>query len=117
MDEPAAEGADLAADLARGMAAVIEDVLGVSVAVEDGEADAEPAEPEMGDMDEPGLPEPEDDMDAPMMEEDEVDEELALEDLTREIAERVTARLQNESRKEKLADTLAERIIQRLKNQ
>ncbi len=115
MDEPAAEGADLAADLARGMAAVIEDVLGVSVAVEDGEADAEPAEPEMGDMDEPGLPEPEDDepLDMPMMEEAELD----LEALTREVTERVTARLQKESRQEKVADELAERIIQRLKKQ
>ena len=113
MDEPAAEGADLAADLARGMAAVIEDVLGVSVAVEDGEADAEPAEP--ADMDEPGLPEPEDDepLDMPMMEEAELD----LEALTREVTERVTARLQKESRQEKVADELAERIIQRLKKQ
>ena len=116
MDEPAAEGADLAADLARGMAAVIEDVLGVSVAVEDGEADAEPAEPEMGDMDEPGLPEPEEDdepLDMPMMEEAELD----MEALTREVTERVTARLQKESRQEKMADDLAERIIQRLKKQ
>ena len=117
MDEPAAEGADLAADLARGMAAVIEDVLGVSVAVEDGEADAEPAEPEMGDMDEPGLPEPEEDDepldDMPMMEEAELD----MEALTREVTERVTARLQKESRQEKMADDLAERIIQRLKKQ
>ena len=117
MDEPAAEGADLATDLARGMAAVIEDVLGVSVAVEDGEADAEPAEPEMGDMDEPGLPEPEEDDepldDMPMMEEAELD----MEALTREVTERVTARLQKESRQEKMADDLAERIIQRLKKQ
>ena len=117
MDEPAAEGADLATDLARGMAAVIEDVLGVSVAVEDGEADAEPAEPEMGDMDEPGLPEPEEDDepldDMPMMEEAELD----MEALTREVTERVTARLQKESRQEKVADDLAERIIQRLKKQ
>ena len=119
MDEPAAEGADLATDLARGMAAVIEDVLGVSVAVEDGEADAEPAEPEMGDMDEPGFPEPGDDepldppLDPPMMEEDELD----MEALTREVTERVTARLQKEGRQEKMAEDLAERIIQRLKNQ
>ena len=117
MDEPAAEGADLATDLARGMAAVIEDVLGVSVAVEDGEADAEPAEPEMGDMDEPGFPEPGDDepldVPPPMMEEAELD----MEALTREVTERVTARLQKESRQEKMADDLAERIIQRLKKQ
>ncbi len=118
MDEPAAEGADLAADLARGMAAVIEDVLGVSVAVEDGEADAEPAEPEMGDMDEPGFPEPEEDdepldVPPPMMEEAELD----MEALTREVTERVTARLQKEGRQEKIAEDLAERIIQRLKNQ
>jgi hypothetical protein len=115
MDEPAAEGTDLAADLARGMAAVIEDVLGVSVAVEDGEADAEPAELDMDDMEEPGLPEPEDDepLDMPMMEEAELD----LEALTREVTERVTARLQKEGRQEKVAEDLAERIIQRLKNQ
>lgn len=110
MEEPAEPaGVDLAADLARGVAAVIQDVLGVSVDVEAPEA--APAEEEAEEM--------EMDMEEPAPEEMEAEEEEEMmmeDDMIAEITNRVLARLQEEGKDDATADQLAERIIQRIKD-
>jgi len=121
---------ELMADVVRAVA----DALGIADRV-DVEAGEEDAMDNMGVGDEPMAMEPEaalapeeggedsleepadlddDDQDPVMEDEDAL--ELSEEDLVSEVARRVAQRLQNDSKKEAMVDTLAERILNRLAN-
>ena len=126
-DEPGAEvDEELAQELAQGCADVIGDVLGVAVEVE-GDA-AAPEEVEDIDMEAVSdvAPEGGEESGADMMGggmEGELDEDPpgsrmyeSQDQIVAEVAKRVAARLQRESRKEQMVDTLAERIMKRLTN-
>jgi hypothetical protein len=64
--------------------------------------------------DEPELDAPEGGDDLEMGAEDEEEPMMEEEDLVAEVAKRVAARLQSESKKEQIVDQLAERILSRL---
>ena len=118
LEEPAEEGGDAAAlaDAVSQLMTVISGMTGVDIDVDAGdeepEADlGEPAELDMGAPEEEEAP-LEEDEEIPGIElEEEIDQEAAVNEITR----RVAARLQKESRQDKVADQLSERILQRIK--
>jgi len=114
----------MAMELAQGFAEVMADVLGIEVAVEGEEAAPEEvedidleAEVEVG-------PEGGEEVGLAMMDDEEVVEEPPgsrnvyenQDQIVAEVAKRVAARLQRQSRKEQMVDQLAERIMKRLTN-
>ena len=112
--EPAAEAPAAAGDAEAIFTSLVDKIIalaadhGVEMSRDGGEA--EEAAPEM-DME----PE-EDELDEGAHEEDELEEGVDEDALVAEITRRVSARLQQESRKDSVAEDLAERIIARIKD-
>ena len=130
--EPAAEAPAAAGDAEAIFTSLVDKIIalaadhGVEMSRDGGEAeeaapemdmDMEPAADDLDVADEPmeeGAHE-EDELDEGAHEEDELDEGVDEDALVAEITRRVSARLQKESRNERLADELTEKIIARLK--